>query len=707
MRLKLAACEGDTLYAVKSTGELLWIHYDSAGGGLRWTQIDSGGWDEFIHLIAGDDGILYAVRPNGDLLWYQDTRRDGSNGADGSRGWHPRSGSKIGAGWNQFVHILPGGNGKLYAIKPNGDLLWYQDRLRNGTNAPDGSTGWALRSGNKIATDWNRFRHVFGGRNGTIYAIWPDGGLRFFKDMFGDGSNNWRTWTGWNPHPGVEISRGWDQFTHAVSGGSGIIYGFQVTNQTYLVRYQYEHDDGSPDDGATARTVPLPFGSNDTPGPEWKWQLAPIEGYCWPLSGSPGETIEFKVSSVLELDYDVAYLRLQANISSDGIIADGSLRETPMDSVFSCPGVHQPCSDFAWRQGCGWDTSFSLAVPPDWPSGFYAAKCTSKTGFSFYIPFVVKPRPARRSRVLVIANTNTWNAYNQWGGESNYSIPRSKRLHYARPNPLLLSVRRDYPTRTVGGPGRYHLLRGEIWVLEWLNRTCRGVDCCTDVDFHAGIPAPEDYKAVVLQTHPEYWSVPMYNRLKRYLSAGGTLLYLGGNAIYRTVTFYPDLQSFKTSSQSSRELFRNQGRGERSVLGMAYIGDDDSDFISRMRDPALRDDPTPSHPLLQGTGLTAGAHFGGTDGLNGMPSSWEVDAVNRTSRLRGDKSPYNIQVLAAGAGTVVDDNRGNMAYYSTGAGTGFVFAAGSISFGGSLVKNRELQQIVRNALRKCLGSIVT
>jgi hypothetical protein len=36
----------------------------------------------------------------------------------------------------------------------------------------------------------------------------------------------------------------------------------------------------------------------------------PIEGYCWPLSAFPGETLEFKVSS--PSSYQVTFLRLKA-----------------------------------------------------------------------------------------------------------------------------------------------------------------------------------------------------------------------------------------------------------------------------------------------------------------------------------------------------------------------------------------------------------
>jgi len=85
----------------------------------------------------------------------KDLKRDGTNAPDGSTGW---AGYKqIGAGWN-FSHVFSGGDGVIYAIKPTGELLWYEDLKRDGTNAPDGSTGWAGYK--QIGVGWN-FSHVF------------------------------------------------------------------------------------------------------------------------------------------------------------------------------------------------------------------------------------------------------------------------------------------------------------------------------------------------------------------------------------------------------------------------------------------------------------------------------------------------------------------------------------------------------------------
>jgi hypothetical protein len=52
-------------------------------------------------------------------------------------------------------------------------------------------------------------------------------------------------------------------------------------------------------------------------------------------------------------------------------------------------------------------------------------------------------------------------------------------------------------------------------------------------------------------------------------------------------------------------------------------------------------------------------------------------------------------------GVLEGPHAADMTHYDTQAG-GFVFAAGSMTFGGSLVEDRTLQTIVNNALRECL-----
>jgi hypothetical protein len=101
----------------------------------------------------------------------------------------------------------------------------------------------------------------------------------------------------------------------------------------------------------------------------------------------------------------------------------------------------QPCSD--------WGRTFQWRIPRDSSSGIYAAKCAD-AGSVFYINFVIKPDPAKRNPMLVLANVNTWNAYNIRGGWSHYANAKpgeavpGQDFTYLRPNPTMnLTIRDD------------------------------------------------------------------------------------------------------------------------------------------------------------------------------------------------------------------------------------------------------------------------
>jgi hypothetical protein len=662
MRLKHAACEGDTIYGVASTGELWWFHL-----GKTPKQIDRSRWQHFIHVVAGDDGILYAVRRNGEMLWYQDTLRDGTNGIDGNRGWARNCGHVIGDRWNKYMYVLPGGDGVLYAIDRNGDIYWYQDLKR------DGLMGWAPKSGSQIGAGWNKYRHVFSGRNGTIYAITHEGNLLWCRDLFRNGTNAPDGSTGWTARSLIDTG-GWDQATYAVSGGSGIIYSFEFRNFIFLRRNVDTHDDGTATGWGQPDDPYVQHGECDQSPDNPRWQLIPLEGYCWPVSGAPGETIEFKLSSVLDVENEVSIVRVQEEVP--GYPASLGI---PTPVVKRVAGVYQPSNENSWRDGCDWKTSFPLRIP-DWPTGIYAAKYTSPTGFTFWVPFVVKPEAGKKGDFLFIVNTNTWNSYNQWGGESNYSFPSSgstfRSKSYARPNPHLLTVRHDLPPRN-------HLVRAEAWLLDWLIACGYRVDVVTDIDVHKGLSGMDAYKAVILQTHPEYWSKKMFITLEEFLKLPKrSLLYLGGNGIFRVVKPTDNFMSFETAASGNYntgpELFQNQGMPQSRILGVWYGG-------------GLHSAPykvkNADHRFFKGTSLKNGEEFG-AKGRNGPASGIEVDYS-----VQG-QSPMPFEYLATGGADSVD---GNMVYRSTSAG-GFVFSVGSISFGGSLVVDKQLQKIVCNAL---------
>lgn len=647
MRLRLAAADLDTLYLIDGTARgNMWLYQWGSNGPPM--QINTG-W-AFDHFGCDGDGVLYAVAPSGELSWYHHELPNQ---------W--RRPHAISNNFGGFTHVLFGGSGVIYAVRPNGELLWFKDINRDGSNGPNGSIGWANGGvGQLIGNGWNQFRTLFAGRGGVVYAIDQAGVLfRFVHTGFATGAPDWV-----EPN-GSQINSNWHQMTYAISGGNNIIFGFEVGNFSRILRYVEPLGNQVPQE-----LVELSG-----------WQLSRVEGYCWPISVDAGQRVSVSLSSVPQCDCSVTLVRL-TDADVDGKIEFNIV--SPQQTV----AVHfQQAAHNASETGFGWTTSVAELIPSSCAPGLYAARVESPGGFIAHVPFVVKSMNS--SQFLILVNTNTWNAYNDWGGPSNYTIPNAKWLSYLRPNPRLLDVRRDAP-HDEGN----HTLRAELWLINWLQSNSEHTfDLITDIDLHEmsrdhGTDALDLYKGIILQTHPEYWSLEMRALADSYIARGGTLLYLGGNGIYRIVEFDRSatgmkdfLTRFNTSSNNGSELFKNTGNPEGNLLGVQFglvIG------------PAAYIVQHP-HWLFAGTQYNVKGARIDTPGLNRGPSGIEIDSVARPG----------IDVLA-----VREGGGGEMTYYETGFG-GFVFSVGSIAFGGSLAVDADLQTVVRNALNEARTRGVT
>lgn len=86
--------------------------------------------------------------------------------------------------------------------------------------------------------------------------------------------------------------------------------------------------------------------------------------------------------------------------------------------------------------GCGWTPSLEFRVGEDWPSGAYRITLTAQGPegqLSAHHLFIVRPvAGAKAHRILQVAATATWTAYNTWGGSNHYQgITGPKRNQYA------------------------------------------------------------------------------------------------------------------------------------------------------------------------------------------------------------------------------------------------------------------------------------
>jgi N,N-dimethylformamidase beta subunit-like, C-terminal len=86
------------------------------------------------------------------------------------------------------------------------------------------------------------------------------------------------------------------------------------------------------------------------------------------------------------------------------------------------PGALHPTPPEAFGRGCGWPDGFAFRIPSDWRSGYYAVTLRAEDAKGEPLEwdhfFVVRARDRRRTaKILMILSTNTYAAYNTWGGK--------------------------------------------------------------------------------------------------------------------------------------------------------------------------------------------------------------------------------------------------------------------------------------------------
>lgn len=403
--------------------------------------------------------------------------------------------------------------------------------------------------------------------------------------------------------------------------------------------------------------------------------LHSIEGYGDRISVFPGERLQLFVHAPLR--------RFALTVIRHGA------REQSMLDLGEIEGKPQHYTADAYERGAAWEPTFTLHVGADWRSGMYAARIADSSGAAFDITFIVKKRRLGTSAgVAVLASTNTWLAYNAWGGASLYRYDiddglgkrSAHRVHMQRPNPA---------ASLAGDDG--HLANGEKHILRWLERNGIPYDLYADIDLHDTPSLLLQYATLVISTHSEYWTDPMYRGLESFLDAGGNLIYLSGNGLYWKAEIRA--QQLEVKYDSSRHTFsgevggrwRDCGRPETRMLGMRFTVAGYKSTYSPYKVIA------PRHWIFDGTGVEAGSLIG-KSGLNmGGASGWEMDKIDPRNKPAG--------LVHLAKGTNRWRSGADMTYF-THAGGGGVFSAGSITFGGSLAIDPVLSRMLRNVLAR-------
>jgi hypothetical protein len=402
-----------------------------------------------------------------------------------------------------------------------------------------------------------------------------------------------------------------------------------------------------------------------------------IEGYIFPLSYFPADTILFKIHSLDSLFSIKIY-----NSQNNSLIYEKN----------NIIGVNQNYTNLSFREGCDWKTSHEAPLPKTIKAGFYYAEISNSQDTNS-IHFVIK-KNFHSSKTLVIANTNTWQAYNYWGGGSFYryndtSVPDiyySPIINYLRPNTSFTDN---------------HLIKGEVILTKWLTTNNYSFNCITDIDLHSNENL-KDYKVIILNVHPEYWTENMRENLVSYLENGGNLMCLGANAIYWKVVYRNGVLECRKDNfphvlnSEKGGLWQNLGLSESSILGSGYTrGGYDTYHPYKVLNK--------SHWIFNNTNLNNGDTFGKSI-PTGFASGHETDKINSSS-------PANIELIAKGTNKEAKDEIGLINADTNGGAdmiffineyNGAVFSAGSITYTGGLLIDSNISQITKNVLDSLL-----
>jgi hypothetical protein len=372
--------------------------------------------------------------------------------------------------------------------------------------------------------------------------------------------------------------------------------------------------------------------------PKTKYRSPWIEGYASKTSVRRGESIALHVSTNPPSAFLIEIYRLGYYQGHGGRLVmtigpiEGSVQPDPTIGPMRL-------------RECVWVPCATLVIPDSWVSGLYLAKLTAqREGLQSYIIFVVKDE--RKCDFLFQVSDTTWNAYNRW--PSQFSLyDDGKKEWYWGPN-VQTSFDRPYGKycQVVDAPlsvGSGEFLLWEFPLAYWIEQHGYDFSYISNLDTHADPAGLRRAKGWLSVGHDEYWSLPMFDTMKKMVSEGLNLAFLSGNSICGVIDIHPSIDGrpgriiervgrFGSPRKEEIEkgfpeeaLFTKNGPNEATLMGAqsTYPVTGGGDWICRK----------PDHWLFAGTGMKAG------DGIPGLVG-WE---------WHGEPAPIpGLEVVASG-----------------------------------------------------------
>ncbi|WP_119389258.1 N,N-dimethylformamidase beta subunit family domain-containing protein [Taklimakanibacter lacteus] len=423
-----------------------------------------------------------------------------------------------------------------------------------------------------------------------------------------------------------------------------------------------------------------------------------IWSYCDAQSYAPGETVRIHTCT-------------NARTYSLHVIRDGLAQEMVLERK-GLPGKLHHIPEDCSVNGCSWPVAFEFEIDDDWRSGAYIVrtKCLdgTKVADTHDHLFIVRPKSAKTlpGRLLLIAATSTWTAYNDWGGSNHYqgfTGPEgnlfSAQLSILRPFARgFISLPADVPRPTLmEPPGRMALpcyphmewayangfskkyasagwASYERHFARWAEAQGYQLDIIAQSDLHSRPEILPAYSCLAMVGHDEYWSWQMRDAIDAYVDRGGHVARFAGNFMWQIRLEQEDRiqichkylatrndpymtsgpRHLVTESWEAREIGRPGALtfGLNATRGL-YAGWSGCSPRGAKGFPVYR----PEHWAFKDTGL----YYGDVLGAQSVIFGYEVDGLDYEIRgglphvAPGELAPEGLEILALGLSSTIEE----------------------------------------------------
>lgn len=453
-----------------------------------------------------------------------------------------------------------------------------------------------------------------------------------------------------------------------------------------------------PDFGLSAEQRRLAVRSHYYESPGMDGERGEIWCYTDRFSYAAGEEVTLFVSSTA------------TNFSLE-IIRDGAT-ETSVMSRSGIAARWQETPDQASVEGCGWQETLSFIVAPEWPSGAYRITLTAggRDGrpITCHHLFILRPSLGRKpGRILQVAATGTWLAYNTWGGSNHYEgITGPQRNQFATTVSTHRPWARGFVMLPPGAPrvplensvapaavpryphmewayatGHSKKYTSSGWAsydrhfFRWAERAGYEIDLASQHELHFQPEILSGYDCVVFVGHDEYWTWEMRDAVDNYIDAGGHAARFAGNFMWQTrlsdegrqQTCYKYRARAEDPYYKSGDITRVTNSWEAPEIGRpgcktfglnassgVYVGWGGCAPRGMRGFPVYR----PEHWAFAGTGI----YYGDLLGADSHVYGYEVDGLDHEIRCglpyptATSGAPDGLQILAVGMASQVEES---------------------------------------------------